>query len=123
MFSESRASAPDSGFRIDTSGHVVGVDADRCRTNQRAAHAAPKAHIEPKTLAAMKSRDNQVVVSAQSVRDRQSCSIWFARRIDQSCKPRLVPRVDRVETLHLAKNCMIDPGFETPIFAEIVRKP
>jgi hypothetical protein len=32
--------------------------------NRRVAHAAPKAHNEPKALAAMKSSDNHSVVSA-----------------------------------------------------------
>ncbi len=59
MFSDSRASAPKSGFRTETSGQVVGAGAAGCRTNQHAAHAAPKAHIEPKMLAAMKIAENQ----------------------------------------------------------------
>ena len=63
MFSDRCASAPYSGFRIETSGQLVGGVVAGCRTNQRAAHAAPKAHIEPKRLAAMKSSDNQAAAT------------------------------------------------------------
>src|ERR1700689_806239 len=64
MFSDSRASMPDSGFRMEMSGHLIGVkDAGR-RTNQRAAHAAPSALMEPKMLAARQNNDSQPVANA-----------------------------------------------------------
>src|SRR5579863_4141808 len=64
MFSDSRASIPDSGFRMEMSGHLIGVkDAGR-RTNQRAAHAAPSALMEPKMLAARQNNDSQPVATA-----------------------------------------------------------
>ena len=64
MFSDSRASMPDSGFRMETSGHLIGVkDAGR-RTNQRAAQAAPSALTEPNMLAARQNNDSQPVANA-----------------------------------------------------------
>src|SRR5271168_3602286 len=55
---------PDSGFRMEMSGHVTGAkDAGR-RTNQRAAHAAPSALMEPNMLAARQNNDSQPVAKA-----------------------------------------------------------
>ena len=45
MFSDSRASMPDRGFRMEMSGHVAGATDEGRRTNQRAAHAPPSAQI------------------------------------------------------------------------------
>ena len=49
MFSASCASMPSSGFRIETSGHAVGVAGIGRRTNHRAAQAAATAHRQPRT--------------------------------------------------------------------------
>src|SRR5271154_4676626 len=55
---------PDSGFRMEMSGHVTGTaDAGR-RTNQRAAHAAPTAQMEPNMLMARQNNDSQPVANA-----------------------------------------------------------
>jgi hypothetical protein len=59
MFSDSRASMPDRGFRMEILGHLIGVkDAGR-RTNQRAADAAPSAQMEPNMLTARQNNDSQ----------------------------------------------------------------
>src|SRR5271170_6429510 len=55
---------PDSGFRMEMSGHVTGTaDAGR-RTNQRAAHAAPTAQMEPNMPMARQNNDSQPVANA-----------------------------------------------------------
>ncbi len=64
MFSDSCASMPESGFRIETSGHVIGAKDTGRRTNQRAAHAAPSAQMEPNMLAARQNNDSQAVANA-----------------------------------------------------------
>lgn len=64
MFSDSCASIPDSGFRIETSGHVAGAEDAGRRTNQRAAHAAPRAEMEPNVAAARQSNDRPSVANA-----------------------------------------------------------
>src|SRR5271169_1624857 len=64
MFSDSCASMPESGFRIDTSGHVIGAKDTGRRTNQRAAHAAPSAQMEPNMLMARQNNDSQPVANA-----------------------------------------------------------
>ena len=80
MFSDSRASMPDSGFRMEMSGHLIGVkDAGR-RTNQRAAQAAPSALTEPNMLAARQNNDSQPVANAPI------CSKAFATDYAQSLR-------------------------------------
>ena len=64
MFSDSRASMPDRGFRMEMSGHLIGVKDTGRRTNQRAAQAAPSALTEPNMLAARQNNDSQPVANA-----------------------------------------------------------
>ena len=43
--------------------YVLGHEGAARRTNQCAAHAAPRAYTQPKTLAVMQNRDSQAVAS------------------------------------------------------------
>src|SRR5579863_1854471 len=89
MFSDSRASMPESGFRMEMSGQSIGALDAGCRTNQRAAHAAPNADMQPKTLAARQNIDSHSAADAP-IRSR---AIVHTAHIEEVCDFRTTPRL------------------------------